>query len=233
MNTNMVKKTKKSSQPVDFHAHLLPGLDDGCQTKQESYEQLQAAARCGIRTIVVTPHYYPQRDTVEVFLQRRAAAVDELTGGCLQLVSLRLGAEVLLWPGIDRMEGLEKLCISGSQTLLLELPYGEAWGAETEATVFRLARRYQVVLAHPERYPPAEVRRLLGANLWLQPNASSFYRPRARRRLRQLLGSGKQLVLGSDNHGRQDYYQKFMKVLKRLERRQWEITATAEALLEA
>jgi protein-tyrosine phosphatase len=41
---------------IDIHSHILPGLDDGAQTMQDSVEMLAIAAACGTTDIVATPH---------------------------------------------------------------------------------------------------------------------------------------------------------------------------------
>ena len=56
---------------VDFHSHILPGVDDGSRSVEESLEMLRAVARQGIGTVVATPPFYANHDTPERFLRRR------------------------------------------------------------------------------------------------------------------------------------------------------------------
>ena len=59
---------------VDFHTHILPGIDDGSSSAEESLAMLQMEKEQGIDTVVVTPHFYPQEDRPERFLKRRKEA---------------------------------------------------------------------------------------------------------------------------------------------------------------
>ena len=43
---------------IDIHAHILPGIDDGARTIEESIEMAAMAVSQGIKTIIATPHYY-------------------------------------------------------------------------------------------------------------------------------------------------------------------------------
>ena len=61
----------------DLHSHILPGMDDGCKTPEESVEALRLSYAQGVRAIFATPHYYPV-ETVENFLARRQEAWDTL-----------------------------------------------------------------------------------------------------------------------------------------------------------
>ena len=53
---------------IDFHSHILPGIDDGSADPEESLELLRRSARQGIRKMVATPHFYPRYDSPEKFL---------------------------------------------------------------------------------------------------------------------------------------------------------------------
>jgi len=63
---------------VDFHSHILPGVDDGSASIEESLKMLQAEAGQGITHVVATPHFYPRYDDPERFLERRNAASEAL-----------------------------------------------------------------------------------------------------------------------------------------------------------
>ena len=59
---------------IDFHTHILPGIDDGSASVEESIELLKAEAAQGITKVVATPHFYANYDSPERFLERRAKA---------------------------------------------------------------------------------------------------------------------------------------------------------------
>ena len=70
---------------VDFHTHILPGIDDGSRQTEESLELLRLERASGVDTVVLTPHFYASQNSPEGFLERRARAWDRL---CQQLGAL-------------------------------------------------------------------------------------------------------------------------------------------------
>lgn len=63
---------------IDFHSHILPGIDDGSASVEESLKLLEMLAEQGVKTVVATPHFYPDRTSVSDFLRRRDAAYQRL-----------------------------------------------------------------------------------------------------------------------------------------------------------
>ena len=57
---------------IDFHSHVLPGVDDGSATVEESLRMLRLQAEQGVTHVVATPHFYPMQDSPNRFLERRA-----------------------------------------------------------------------------------------------------------------------------------------------------------------
>ena len=108
---------------TDFHSHILPGADHGSDSVETSRGQLDLIGKYGVKRVVATPHFYPQQDNVDTFLDRRrkcAAALAEVMREGDPAVML--GAEVLICEGIDRMSGLDKLTVAGTNCILLEMP---------------------------------------------------------------------------------------------------------------
>jgi protein-tyrosine phosphatase len=138
---------------AEIHFHLLPGIDDGPRTMEESLELARLAVRDGTRTVVATPHVREDFFTdVHELLQR----VRELNAR-LRLEGIPLdviqGAEV----GPDMVAGFDERALDqvaagppGARWVLLEPPFASLAGALDAAAELR-ARGYTVVLAHPER----------------------------------------------------------------------------------
>ncbi len=192
MNTNVT---------TDFHSHILPGADHGSSSVSTSIRQLEIMAKYGIKRAVATPHFYPMRDNVDVFLRRREKCVsdlkEKLTGGHPEIC---LGAEVLVCEGMEAMEGLEKLTIVGTNCMLLEMPL-TAWSQRLLETVDALVSSgIRVVAAHIDRYPQREVERLLELPLKAQLNPGAFFGMK-KSRAKRWLESGKVVAVGSDLHG--------------------------------
>ena len=82
---------------IDFHSHILPGIDDGSQSVEESIALLRKEAEQGVTQVIATPHFYPRYDAPEQFLKRRSeaeAALREEMSKHSGLPQLFVGAEV-------------------------------------------------------------------------------------------------------------------------------------------
>lgn len=205
-----MRPTERSEAPavplIDLHSHLLPKMDDGSKSPEESLEMAHLSFRYGVRCMVLTPHFYAERDYPDSFLARRKRCfrllqevVDDRCPGFV------LGAEVRYFDGVSRMEELDTLCIGDSGSLLLEMPFRK-WTNQMINEVLDLAERpdVRVILAHIERYLPfmgKETLPLLVENgVRIQANASSFLRWMERRTLLKLLKQKQIHVIGTDCH---------------------------------
>lgn len=193
---------------IDFHMHILPGMDDGSRNAGISREMLAASAEQGVGVILATPHFYASRDRVDRFLEERERSreflVDEVQSFPLQL---RIGAEVAFFRGISGAEKIDSLTIEGTNLLLLEMPF-QAWTRSEIEEVEALAGRrgFRVLLAHIERYLDIPGNRrlleeLLELPVYAQVNAESLTDWRKRGRLIRMFRDGQAHVLGSDSHG--------------------------------
>ena len=97
---------------VDFHSHVLPGIDDGSKSPEESVKLLNMLVHQGVGVVIATPHYNPSHENVIQFAQRRSRAYENLgrlASGNHSLPKILLGAEVAYYCGISRMDDLDKL----------------------------------------------------------------------------------------------------------------------------
>lgn len=202
-NANMV-----GPMPADFHSHILPGMDDGSDSAETSLEMLCESARQGVRTMVATPHFYPEKESPDSFLTRRERAVARLLeGGYDKEVHPRvcLGAEVAYFPGIGRCEDLKRLCILGTRQVLIEMPFCP-WTEKMIEDVIsvRLSLGLMPTLAHIDRYGAARdiatMHRLVESGVIVQLNASALEELFARKRALHMLMNGTAQLLGSDAH---------------------------------
>lgn len=107
----------------------------------------------GVDIVVATPHFYPDRDRIDAFLERRAAAYEKVIGTGAPMPRIFLGAEVAFFSGISRASGIDRVCLAGTNILLLEMPF-RAWKDEDIEEVESLIKRrgFRIVLAHLERF---------------------------------------------------------------------------------
>lgn len=191
---------------IDWHSHILPGMDDGSKDAAESLAMLQLLKTQGIETVVATPHFYANDENVPTFLARRAKALEALKEQLPSDASkLRLGAEVRYYQGISRMEGLMDLRIEGSKLLLLEMPMS-VWTEYMVRELIELSGKgnLKIVLAHVERYLKLQKQqtwdRIADSGILMQVNGSFFTSLATRRKAVSLLDGGMIQLLGSDCH---------------------------------
>jgi protein-tyrosine phosphatase len=139
---------------IDIHCHILPGIDDGADTLEESVDFCRMASADGVRTIVATPHmrYDTFPNSREVILGSLGQVRDQIKKESIP-VQLLPGAEVHLAPDVaERCSRGELITYADAgKYLLLELPY-QQFPAKVEEVVFQLRLQgVTPILAHPER----------------------------------------------------------------------------------
>ena len=216
--TLMKRTNSKIDLTLDYHAHVLPGCDHGSDSVETSRKQLAMAAAARVRTVCATPHFYLHKESIPSFLQRREASArllrENLTADAPQL---QLGAEVLICDGMERLDGLPRLCRSETNELLLEMPFYQ-WPEAIWDTLYALCERrdIKIVLAHAERYPPEAIEQLIRDNVALQLNSECLTRPLHRKRYLTWIKNGSVKYLGSDIHMLGDGYRAWEKCVKLL-----------------
>ena len=191
---------------IDWHSHVLPCVDDGSGSTEESIALLNMLSAQGIKTVVATPHFFANDESVCDFLKRRDEALrildSELAEKTIEIIP---GAEVKYYQGISKLQELGSLCIGDSDLLLLEMSFSR-W---TEYTVKELvdiasSRKVKIVLAHIERYLKLQRdsvwERLYDSGILMQVNASFFNDLFSRRKAFKMLDEHRIHFLGSDCH---------------------------------
>lgn len=192
---------------IDLHTHILPQMDDGSPEEGISVEMLRREKAQGVGLVCGTSHYYADRWSVEEFCRRREESLDRLAkrlpAGLPRIVP---AAEAAFFSGISECAGLERLCIQGTRTLMLEMPFTEWHGFQVEeVSSLVLDRGFQVVLVHPERFCTSKgnrqkLRELEELPVYLQVNAKTLLRWRTRRLGLELLREARYPLLASDCH---------------------------------
>lgn len=194
---------------IDFHSHILPGIDDGSRSVEESIALLQKQAQQGITHVIATPHFYPQYDSPEHFLKRRGEAealLREEMNKYTDLPELSVGAEVYFFSGISDSEAILPLTIDKKRCILLEMPPAP-W---TDSMYRELEGLYSKqgllpVIAHIDRYigrfrTYGIPQRLAELPVMVQANAEFFLRKATSARALRMLHKGQIHLLGSDCH---------------------------------
>lgn len=195
---------------IDFHSHILPKLDDGSKSVDESCEMLRRLSAQGITKVVATPHFYANNESVDEFLARRRASYEALKPQLTEdMPEIVLGAEVKYYRGISRLEDLKKLCIEDSDLLLLEMPMCK-WSEYIVKEVIDMTGFGNIVtvLAHIDRYLKLQNskmwNRLFEADLLMQVNSEFFTSFFTRRKALKMLYNQNVQLIGSDCHNLTD-----------------------------
>ena len=189
---------------TDFHSHLLPDID--CSSQPDIVSELIAhMAESGVKYIVLTPHFYPHRhSSVQRFLERRENYIrqltEKLTENGITPPHFFPAAEVLLFPGLENFEGLDKLCIENTRTLLIEMP-DPPWVPALYKSLNDIRELgYDIVIAHAERYGKKEAESLIEQGLRIQINADSLCSRSSKRNCMTWIKNGHVYAIGSDTH---------------------------------
>ena len=190
----------------DFHTHILPGIDDGSSSVEESIAMLEMLKEQGVEGVAATPHFYAEDTSPEDFFEKRRASWEALKPHLKpDYPEIRLGAEVLYFEGINRHDNLERFCIEGTNLLLLEMPSG-VWTKRMLSAIVELNERENitVVLAHVERYMREQERStgefLIKCGIRLQANAEFFIARSTRRTAMKMFRDKAIHLLGTDCH---------------------------------
>ena len=181
-------------------------LDDGSDGVDTSLAMLRREAEQGVTAVCATSHYYAKHSSIPAFCERRAEALERLTGVLTDgLPQVLPAAEVAYFPRMEEQD-LTPLCIQGTRTLMLEMPFADWTSLQAEAVeALVLDCGYQVVLVHPERFCFSKSNRhklekLAELPIGLQVNAGSLLRWGTRRLALDLLQMAQYPLLGSDCH---------------------------------
>ncbi len=164
---------------VDIHTHILPQMDDGASSLEESLQLAGELSKQGITVIAATPHFYADRENPSDFFDRRRKAVSLLADKLDKGVTVLPGAEVYYYQGISRTERLPEFAIGQTDLLLLEMPFGD-WTRSVinEVCSIQRERKLQVVIAHIDRYMSQKnvdnIEDMISLGMLFQINASAF-----------------------------------------------------------
>lgn len=210
---NLFKKKKTNyTLPiwVDIHSHLLPGLDDGVKSIEETIYILKILKKLGYQKVITTPHvmsdHYPNTsadiitklDEVKKLLQKHQINI-----------KIEAAAEYYLDENlIEKINNKERLLTFGKNFLLFETSFFNK-PAFLEEAIFQMnTQGYQPVLAHPERYGYLQndlklLEKLKNMNIFLQMNLLSFtdyYSVDVKKFARKLLKANLIDFVGTDCH---------------------------------
>lgn len=194
---------------IDIHTHILPELDDGSESVDESIKMLDMLSNQGVDTVVATPHFYIDRTNPEEFLTKRAESFEKLKAKLDDFPKrpqIALGAEVQFYPEITSLENIELFCIGQTKYILIEMPFFP-WNRYVYQVLSELSmsRLIVPVIAHIERYlgfmnEKETLFKLKEAGALIQINSSFLYNRSTKRQAINLIKKDEISFLGSDCH---------------------------------
>lgn len=206
---------------TDYHSHILPEIDDGSKSAEESVQMLEKLSEQGLERVVATPHFYAHREeSVESFIKKRKSAYEKLCRKNIPVKEIYLGAEILMESGISECDGIEKLAIEGTNLILLEPPYYDCPKNLTDE-IYSISYDYKLkpIIAHIHRYiglyEKSEIEELLKIDAIFQINNQAFRNFREKHFVKSLIKEGYPLVFGSDCHNMTSRIPDFDVILKK------------------
>ena len=213
---------------IDVHSHILPNIDDGSTSMQQSIKIIKQAINEGVDKIILTPHFIlgskynvenQEKDQIFKILQKEVKKND-------LNVKLYMGNEVFYEQNMYSLLEDKKInTLNNSRYLLLEVPrHNRVRGLED--TIFNLKHKKIIpILAHPERYVayqknPELLMKLKEHGLLFQCNVGSFFKEYGKeaQKLVNLLANHHMIdFLGSDVHHDGNRYENYNKLKKILE----------------
>ena len=212
---------------LDIHTHILPGMDDGSRTPEQSLTLLQREAEQGVRAVALTPHYHAGKEAPHQFVARRRTSeqlLNEALRGQKGMPELLPGAEVAYFDGMCRSDEIDLLCIGRTRAMLIEMPFCK-WNQRmiSELQELRQFRGIQPILAHIERYMPFQPSGLFDqlseSGMLLQVNTSFFLRWQTAWKASSMLKHRKIHFVATDCHDPVKRVPNLGETLKKLEHR--------------
>lgn len=192
---------------IDLHCHILPNVDDGSSSIEETKQMLLEAIKDNTSDICITPHY----SRIDNYVCNASELKDEFHKLQKQLsdlsINLYLGNELMIDSNLDDLLILNKvLTINNTSYVLIEFPFGE-YKNEYDEYLYNISMSgYKVIIAHPERYKyvlddyKTYFKKWLDNKYLIQCNTSSLSDHRLKKLVFKLIEQGYVHLMASDGH---------------------------------
>lgn len=198
-----------SDHYIDIHSHLLPGIDDGAKTINNTLKLIKALQEIGISQVITTPHisHYVWNNSEEIITTKHQETKISLEENNIK-IPFQAAAEYFIDDWFENHFKNEKLLTLKDNYVLVEISYQSA-PIQLYKTLFELqVAGYIPVLAHPERYLYYrknfnEYEKLKKAGCLFQLNLLAtvgYYGERITKIAEELLSKGMYDFTGTDVH---------------------------------
>lgn len=198
-----VEKAALYNGLIDYHSHILPNVDDGVKTIEESLAILSLYESWGVKEVYCTPHIMEDIPNTTSDLKERFSALQQTYNGSIKL---HLAAEYMIDMLFTERLNAKDLLPLGNDHLLVETSYFSAPSYFNSVIDAIKSEGLWVVLAHPERYTYMKEKdyiRLKEQGIKFQLNLHSLwgaYGTSAQTKAEQLLSKGMYDICGTDIH---------------------------------
>ena len=210
---------------IDFHSHILPGIDDGAKNLEQSIAMVNEAKKVGFTKIISTSHY--MENYYECNEKNRKELLEQVQKN-VNGIELCLGNEIYITNNIiELLQNGQASSINGTKYVLFEFPIINTRPMNDKEVIYRLVENgYIPIIAHPERYPfiqenPDYLYELEEMGALFQANYGSIigmYGLKAKKTLKILLKNNLISFFGSDAHRPEQVYNKMPKIIKKLKK---------------
>ncbi|MFV0557015.1 MAG: tyrosine-protein phosphatase [Lactovum sp.] len=138
---------------IDIHSHILPGIDDGAKTIQDTRNMLKMAIAEGVTTIVATPHYNPQYKNERDLILEKVVLVQDMVKKEKLPISVVSGQEVRVYGDLikDYISGKLATVADFTRFMLVEFPSNQVPSYASRLFYEMTLEGFQPILVHPER----------------------------------------------------------------------------------
>ncbi|OJJ20930.1 capsular biosynthesis protein [marine bacterium AO1-C] len=210
--SNISSTNKTSFIHTDIHSHLLPGIDDGAKTYEESILLIQRFVALGYKKIITTPHIMSDfyRNTPEIIHSKLQKLRNKIKEQNLD-IEIDAAAEYYMDDWFINQVNIKKPFLTfGDRFLLIETSFMSKPNQFFDA-IFKLQTQgYKPILAHPERYTYLQsdfslAEKIHQKKIFLQINLNSldgYYGKAAQKTAEKLIDKKMIHFVGSDCHGK-------------------------------
>ena len=209
-------KRKLEPRPIfaalgtDMHCHLVPKVDDGSKCMEESIDCLNTLKAVGYNKVIITPHFqYPRFPNDEDDITRRYNELKaEAKKAGVEIEMIGVGGEYRIDSGFNKRLENPRFLMVGGKYVLVEFSLHQQMMGCDEMIFDMQMKGYEVILAHPERYPylnlqGTRMEQLKNQGVYFQINVLSlggFYGDEAKHKAYDMLEAGWVEFMGTDTH---------------------------------
>lgn len=210
---------------IDVHSHILPEIDDGSKSIEETAKMVEEAYEAGFCDIITTSHY--MNGVYITNSNKRKEILELLKNEINANVNLYLGAEIYVCPELKEMlETNEVSTLNNSRYVLIELPMSSEITYLQNIIKMIKSMNLVPIIAHPERYKyfqknPNKMIEYISLGVLFQANYCSIlgvYGTEPKKAIKKMLKHNFIHFLGSDAHRYNSIYKKIPEAVEQIEK---------------